>query len=242
MSAGNLVIQHPHDAAAIVRAGQFVEFGEFFDALVGLVEFDAASVQLLAQRVAVETDECALSDGENEAQRRGEALGRRRDRHADRNLGEQEYRRHRHCGERPCNRCLKRRHPQRGDAENKKQHVEKSITDFGRGQQRPDLDHDMAGDLINREIVIFETIVDMGFGQDSKDPDQENPGQKECRRDQHRDRAGMGVDQQGGRTEPVTDDLHRKGMPSMRQAPLHDIQREAVGERNCAAGSLTLKQ
>ena len=34
VGAGDLVIQHPHDAAAVERAGQFVEFGEFLDAPV----------------------------------------------------------------------------------------------------------------------------------------------------------------------------------------------------------------
>jgi hypothetical protein len=44
MGPGNLVIQHPHDAAAIERAGQLVEFGKLFDALVGLLELEATLV------------------------------------------------------------------------------------------------------------------------------------------------------------------------------------------------------
>ena len=47
LGAGDLLVQHPHDAAAVERAGQFVEFGEFLDALVGFLELQAALVERL---------------------------------------------------------------------------------------------------------------------------------------------------------------------------------------------------
>src|SRR5712691_9354675 len=104
--AGDFVIQHSHDAAAVERAGELVEFGELFDSLVGLAEFDTALVKPLAHRVAVKPDEGALSDRENEAQYRGEALGGRGHRQADGNLGQQKNRGHADCRQSPCDRGL----------------------------------------------------------------------------------------------------------------------------------------
>src|SRR5438552_12988664 len=55
-----------HDALPIfIRAGQFVEFGELLDPSVSLLEFEAAVVQHLAHRTAVETHERTLSDAQD---------------------------------------------------------------------------------------------------------------------------------------------------------------------------------
>src|SRR5882762_9486092 len=202
--AGNLVIQHPLDAAAVERAGELVEFGELFDSLVGLAEFDAAFVKPLAHRVAVKPDEGALSDRENEAQYRGEALGGRGHRQADGNPGQKKN---------------------RGHAENKKQHVEKSIANLGRSQQKSKLDSDVTADLKNREIMIFKTIVDVSFGQKGKDANQRNAAQEKGRGEERRNRAGMDIDQQDGGAERIACDLHRQGMPAMRQTALQHMQR-----------------
>ena len=50
MGPGDLVIQHPNDAAAIERAGQLVEFGKLFDPLVGLLELEATLIERLTHR------------------------------------------------------------------------------------------------------------------------------------------------------------------------------------------------
>ena len=67
------------------------------------------------------------------------------------------------CREGPGNRRLQRRHLQRGNAENQKQHVEKGIADLGRGQQKSELDRDMADDLKYGQVMIFEAVVEMRF-------------------------------------------------------------------------------
>ena len=46
--AGDLLVQHPHDAAAVERAGQFVEFGELLDPLVGFLQLRARSCRAIA--------------------------------------------------------------------------------------------------------------------------------------------------------------------------------------------------
>src|SRR5260370_39172659 len=79
MGTGNLVIQHPHDVAAVERAGQLVEFGELFDALVGFLELEAALVQRLTHRTAVESHERTLSDRKHEAKHCGKTFDMRRD-------------------------------------------------------------------------------------------------------------------------------------------------------------------
>src|ERR1700737_4764459 len=47
VGAGDLVVQRPHDAAAVERARQFVELGELFDPLVGFLELEAARIERL---------------------------------------------------------------------------------------------------------------------------------------------------------------------------------------------------
>ena len=64
------------------------------------------------------------------------------------------------------------RHPQRRDGEDQKQDVEKCVADLWRGQQKPELNHNVGADLIDREEMILEAVVDLGFRQDGKDPDQ----------------------------------------------------------------------
>ena len=48
--AVDLLAQHAHDASAVERTGQFVELGEFFDALIGFLQLEAALVERLFQR------------------------------------------------------------------------------------------------------------------------------------------------------------------------------------------------
>src|ERR1700743_86079 len=64
--ARNLFTQHPHDAAAVIRARQFIEFGQFFDASVGFLELESALVERLTDRVREHPEKHAASDGEDE--------------------------------------------------------------------------------------------------------------------------------------------------------------------------------
>ena len=139
-------------------------------------------------------------------------------------------------------RRLTRRHPQRGDAKDQKQDVEEGVTDLRRGQHKAELDRDVAADLKNREIVVFEAVVEVGFRQDNEDADQGDAGQKESRRDHHRDGAGGGVDHEHGGADRIACHLHRKRMPSMRSAALQDVERQLAGKSDRAARALTLKQ
>src|ERR1700722_3429638 len=225
LDAGDLVIQHPHDAAAVERAGQFVEFGELFDTLVGLGKLGAAFVEFLPQRIAIKPDKGALPDRENETQRRGKTLGGGRDRHADGDPRKQEDRSDAQRGESPRDRRLERPHLQRGNCENQKQHVQKSIADLWRGQQKSELDRDMADDLKYGQVVIFETVVEMRFGHDGKNPDQGNPAEEERRWDGHRNRAGMRVNQENGGAERITSDLGRQRLPALPEAARQRLRR-----------------
>jgi hypothetical protein len=83
----------------------------------------------------------------------------------------------------------------------------------------------VTADLENREIMVLVTIVDVGFRQDGEDADQGDAAHKERRRDRHRDRAGMGIDQQHRCAEPITCDLHRQHMPAMSDTALQYIKR-----------------
>ena len=174
--AGDLLLQHPHDAAAVGRPRQFVEFGKFLDPLVGCLEFEAAVVEHLAHRAAIQSHEGALADREDKGKHRGDALGRGGDRQADRRAGEQEDRRQADHGERPGDDGLPRGHPQRAESENQEHDAEEGKADFGRRQQKTKLKRDVAANLEDREIVILEPVVEMGFRQHDKDRDQSDAG------------------------------------------------------------------
>ena len=88
--AGDLLVQHPHDAAAVERAGQFVEFGELLDPLVGFLELQPALVERLLHRAGEDAEEHAAPDGQDEHQHGGEALEVAAVRHRDRLVGQQE--------------------------------------------------------------------------------------------------------------------------------------------------------
>ena len=80
----------------------------------------------------------------------------------------------------------------------------------GRGQQKSELDHDMADHLTYGQVMILKTVVEMRFGQGGKKPDQGNAAQEEHRWNGHRDRAGMRVNEKHARTERITSDLGRQ--------------------------------
>ena len=120
---------------------------------------------------------------------------------------------------------------QRGDPENQKQHVQKSVADLWRGQQKSELDRDMADDLKYGQVVIFEAIVEMRLRQDGKKPDQADAAQEECRWDGHRNGPGMRVEQENSRAERIASDLGRQLLPAQRQAARQRLRRR---RRICA--------
>jgi hypothetical protein len=199
MRAGDFVIQHPHDAAAIERPGQLVELGELLDALVSFLEFEAALVKHVPQRTAIKSEECTLSDREDVAKHRGDAFDMRCDGHADRRAGEEKNRSQTHHRESPGDGCLPGGHPQRAEFEDQEQDAEKSISDFGHRQQEAELERDMAADLKDREIVILEPVVDVGLGQHDKKSYYRDTGQEINRGNEDRDCAGVMINQQDHR-------------------------------------------
>jgi len=86
-----------------------VQFGQFLDALVGLLQLHAALVKRFTQRACEDAEEHAAPDGQDEHQHGGEPLEMRLVRHRDRLVGQQKQRREaeRHRG--PGNRGLPRR-------------------------------------------------------------------------------------------------------------------------------------
>jgi hypothetical protein len=91
MRARDLVIQRAHDAAAVKGPGEFVEFGEFLDALVGFLQLDAALVERFTERAAVDADEHAAADGHHEHQHRREPFHVAAVRHVDGLVRQQEH-------------------------------------------------------------------------------------------------------------------------------------------------------
>src|ERR1700704_2365782 len=88
---------------SLMRLNQSRSFSELFDPPVGILEFEAAVVEQLAHRAAIESHERALSDRQDVTKRRGKTFKMAGDGHADRRAGEQENRRQtRHC-QRPGN-------------------------------------------------------------------------------------------------------------------------------------------
>ena len=77
VGAGDLLLQHSHDAAAVGRPRQFVEFGKLLDPLVGRLQFEAAVVEHLAHGAAIQSHEGALSDREDKGKHGGDAFGLR---------------------------------------------------------------------------------------------------------------------------------------------------------------------
>jgi len=191
--AGDFLLQHSHDAAAVGGPRQFIEFGKFFDPLVGCLEFGTAVVEHLAHRAAIQSHEGALADREDIGKHRGDTLGRGRDRQPDRRAGEQKDRRQADHGERPGNDGLPGGHPQRAESENQEHDAEEGKADFGCRQQETKLNRDMAADLVDREVVILEPVVETGLRQHDKDRDQSDADQEIGRRNDHRDGAGVSI-------------------------------------------------
>src|SRR5204863_9025611 len=126
--------------------------------------------------------------------------------------------------QRPRNGRLPGGHPQRAEAEDQEDDVEKGIADFGSRQQESKLERDMAADLKNREIVIVEAVVDVGFGQDDEKSDQPNSGQKVARGYDDRDGACVGINQQHHRQQRATDGLDGQHLTALAGTAPQELQ------------------
>src|SRR6202011_1945903 len=224
LGSGQFVIQHSHDAAAVERAGQLVEFGELFDALVGSLELEAAVVQHLAQRAAVEAEERTLSNRKDIAEHRRKAFDRGRDRHRDRRAGEQKDRGQTHRREGPDDGGLPRGHPQRAEFEDQKQHAEKNVADLRRRQQEAELQRDMAANLKGGAIVVLEPFVDLVLGQHDKKSYRPDAGQEIGRGNDDRDRAGETVNQQYQGNQRAAYGLHREHLAALAGTALQHLR------------------
>ena len=143
--AGDLFVQHPHDAAAVERAGQFVEFGELLDAPVGFLELQPALVERLLHRAGEDAEEHAAPDGQDEHQHGGEALEVAAVRHRDRLVGQQKQpgQAERHHG--PGHAVCRGVDAQRAEAEHDEQGAEKQHADFRRDIGEREQDHHVDG-------------------------------------------------------------------------------------------------
>ena len=66
--ACNLFFEGMHDAAAVQRSRQFIELGELFDALVGLLQFQTSAVKRFLQGTPEQPDSHGTAKHQNENQ------------------------------------------------------------------------------------------------------------------------------------------------------------------------------
>ena len=170
--AGDLLVQHPHDAAAVIRAGQFVEFGEFLDPLVGFLELQPALVERLLHRAGEDPEEHAAPDGQDEHQHGGKALEVAAVRHRDRLVGQKEQpgQADRHRG--PDHHRLPGRRAQRAEAEHDEQGAEEQPAGFRRDIGERQRDQHADGRLRRDQIMILEAVVEAEFRKHDAEGDQ----------------------------------------------------------------------
>ncbi len=226
MGAGPRVIQHPHDAAAVERAGQLVEFGELFDALVGFLELEAAFVERLSQRTGEYPEKHAASDAQDEHQHRREALQIRAVRNRDRFIGQQKQpgKAERHRG--PDNCRLPRRRAQRAEVEHDEQSAEKHHADFRHDVSEGQHDRHTDDRLRRDEIMILQARVEARFRQHQMAGDEDETGGGVCRADRRRYGAGVGIDQQHEGIDDVADGDHSLNLTALLRAARQRLRRQ----------------
>jgi hypothetical protein len=170
-----------------------------------------------------------------------DAFGLGGNRQADRGAAEEEDRRQADHGERPGDDRLPRGHSQRAEPEYEKYHAQEGKSDFGRRQQKAELQRDVAGNLEDRQIVVFEPVVEVGFRQHDKDRDQSDAGKEIGRRNDDRDGAGVAIDQQHRADEHVADALHGQHVAALADPALQYFQRQS-DRHGRTVGALPLKQ
>ena len=206
---------HPHDAAAIIRSRQLVEFGEFLDPLVGFLEFQPALIERLLQRAGEDADEHAAPDGQDEHQQSGKALEVTAMRHRDRLVGQKEQPGEADRHRRPDHHGLRGGRTQRTETEHDEQGAEEHPADFRRQVGERQRDQHGHGRLRGDQVMILEAFVEPEFRKQDAEDDQGQAGSGKGGGDHQRDRAGLRIEQQDPAVDQVTGADHDQNLPAL---------------------------
>jgi hypothetical protein len=148
--ARNLFFEGMHDAAAVQRSRQFIELGELFDALVGLLQFQTSAVERFLQGTAEQPDSHGTAKHQNENQQGCEALERRFNRQSDGLVGQHKQHRQADGGARPSDDGLTWRRTYGGECVDNEDRAKEQAADFRRdvGERQHDRQAD-AGSSTN---------------------------------------------------------------------------------------------
>ena len=215
MRAGDLLFQHPHDAAAIEGAGQFVELRKLLDAPIGFLQLQPALIERLPHRAGKDPEKHAAPDRQHEHQHGGKAFEMIGMRHSERLVGQKKQRSHAYGHHRPHDRRLCRRRAQRAEIDDEKQRAEKHHAHFGReiGEGK----HDCRADeeLRHDEIMVLEALGKSGFRQRQVKHDRDETRRHISRTDVQRHGAGLGIEQQDHAIEQIARRDHSLNLPPL---------------------------
>ena len=204
-----------HDAAPVERAGEFVEFGEFFDLPVGFLQFQAAPVKGFMQRTAEQPDDHSAAEHESENQHGREPLKQRAVRHSNGLVRADEQNCEANGRRRPSKDGLAERGAQGGEGEGEQDRAEEQAADFRRQIQKRQHDGEADAGLLYDEIVVPVPVVHVGFRRRDEEGDGQQSAESVSRSDPERGGPREGVDQQNSGIDQKADADHVEHLPPL---------------------------